>query len=440
MPVKQLSEEQKRVNAAIDRGVEFLKKSQTNMGIWGPARGDGHTVGHIALPGLALLECGVPGSDPVIQKAVAQVRFHAMQVNMTYDLSLAILFLDRLGEEKDVPLIQMFAARLISAQNAAGGWHYHCPLLQAADAKKLLTFLQASRPNLPDIMKAGQKLNVSLTGQQKGSLPTPVAKDAKPEVPLDKGVKQASAETKVIPPALATAVPPETKKEKAEKRPAPPRIDSLPVVLRQLPVVLFNKKTGLFPRGMDDNSNTQFALLGLWAARRHGVPVEKSLEMADLRFQKSQNRDGGWGYHINNSSTPTMTCVGLLGLAMGHGAGEAKKKDDPAISGGLRTLGKVLENDFIDFGRNEFYFLWSVERVGMLYNLNTIGGVDWYKWGTKILLPRQHGDGAWRIEPGYHPAIDTSFALLFLKRSNLVQDLSNRLQLYLAITDPAAKR
>ena len=77
-----------------------------------------------------------------------------------------------------------------------------------------------------------------------------------------------------------------------------------------------------------DNSNTQFALLGLWAARRHKVPVERSLEMADLRFQRSQNRDAGWGYHVGAGSTPTMTCVGLLGLAMGHGSAEAQRAGD----------------------------------------------------------------------------------------------------------------
>src|SRR5207302_4089676 len=48
--------------------------------------------------------------------------------------------------------------------------------------------------------------------------------------------------------------------------------------------------------GGGDNSNTQFAILGLWAARRHGVPVEKALARADSRFRTSQNGDGGWGY------------------------------------------------------------------------------------------------------------------------------------------------
>jgi len=41
------------------------------------------------------------------------------------------------------------------------------------------------------------------------------------------------------------------------------------------------------------------------------------------------------------------------------------------------------------------YFLWSVERVAVLYDLKTIGGKDWYGWGAQILLANQRGAGNW---------------------------------------------
>src|SRR5207248_1407816 len=95
-----------------------------------------------------------------------------------------------------------------------------------------------------------------------------------------------------------------------------------------------------------DNSNTQFGLLALWAARRHDVPSEVALLMAQQRFQATQNADGGWGYQIHNQSTPSMTCVGLLGFAMGHGvqpnAEKGKTFEDPAIQRGLRALGQSI--------------------------------------------------------------------------------------------------
>ena len=88
-------------------------------------------------------------------------------------------------------------------------------------------------------------------------------------------------------------------------------------------------------------------------------------------------------------------------------------------------------------GAPNLYFLWSVERVGVLCNLKTIGGKDWYPWGVDLLLPAQRADGSWLgTGNGGAPVIDTSMALLFLKRSDLLPDLRERLQKRLIITDP----
>src|SRR5436309_12653309 len=99
-----------------------------------------------------------------------------------------------------------------------------------------------------------------------------------------------------------------------------------------------------------------------------------------------------------------MTCVGLIGLAMGHGSAQEAKAnlaaaqktllpppapEDPAITSGLKRLGGFLEHP--SKGRpkatmTNLYLLWSVERVGVLYNLKTIGNKDWYGWGSQLLL------------------------------------------------------
>jgi hypothetical protein len=66
----------------------------------------------------------------------------------------------------------------------------------------------------------------------------------------------------------------------------------------------------------------------------------------------------------------------------------------------------------------------------VLYNLRHIEGKDWYHWGAELLVDSQGNDGAWTVNgyPGAVPSTDTSLALLFLKRANLVQDLSKRLE------------
>src|SRR5205823_1974658 len=67
----------------------------------------------------------------------------------------------------------------------------------------------------------------------------------------------------------------------------------------------------------DDNSNTQFAILTVWVARRHGVPTDPALDLIEHRFLTTQNpQTGGWPYNGHGADgSPSMTCAGLLGLA-----------------------------------------------------------------------------------------------------------------------------
>jgi hypothetical protein len=121
-----VSEEQAAVNAAVVRGVRFLKTKQGADGTWPGDR----AVGYASLPALTLLECGVPPSDPNVQKAAGFVRTHLGQLTRTYDLSLAVLFLDRLGETQDRERIRTLALRLVAGQAPSGGWDYDCPVLR----------------------------------------------------------------------------------------------------------------------------------------------------------------------------------------------------------------------------------------------------------------------------------------------------------------------
>jgi hypothetical protein len=86
-------------------------------------------------------------------------------------------------------------------------------------------------------------------------------------------------------------------------------------------------------------------------------------------------------------------------------------------------------------GRLDPYFLWAVERVGVVYNLPWIANVNWYRWGVGLLLPAQRRDGSWY---GANPSrtIDTAMALLFLRRANPMPDLTAKVQRYMVVTAP----
>src|SRR5262249_55623788 len=156
----------------------------------------------------------------------------------------------------------------------------------------------------------------------------------------------------------------------------------VPPALRQL--ALFRPPAELLPRveplnkqyllyvGTTDNSNTQFALLALWAARRHGVPVEWTMRLAAQRFRLTQQRDGTWSYYYpaggwrsSHRSSRSMTTVGLLGLAIGRGVDAkegAKPAPDREVLAGFaalsREVGEPAGQMEWPIPLPETYFLW----------------------------------------------------------------------------------
>jgi hypothetical protein len=404
---------QAEINAAIAKGVAHLQRTQLGSGSWAVGN---YQAGYAALGGLALLEGGVPADDPSVHKAAEHVRNTPIGNHRTYQVALAILFLDRLGDPQDVPVIQSLAMQVIAGQSERGGWGYECPVLTGPQVQQLYKTLKAREPKLPAALAKESQQAVEKSVTEKSASESPAASSQeRPKFPMKK------------------------------QRPGP----AGPPGVLQLPAgpnhPLLDIPEARFLVAREDNSNTQFALMALWAARRHGVPAYATLMLAAHRLAAIQNPDGGWGYNsggMAGDSTPSMTCVGLLGLAMGHGLmPPSAKKDavapaDPRIEAGLKRLGAEIQAHSL---RN-LYFAWSVERVAMLYNLPTIGNKDWYDLGARQLLKEQVADGAWRLGgyPSHAPPLDTSFAVLFLKRTNLVQDLSDRLPLFMAISDPDA--
>jgi len=498
--------EQAAVDRAIERGVKFLKSSAQKNGTWARFRAP-HPFGYTALPGLTLLECGVPPDDPLLQHAAHNLRANAANINETYELSLAILFLDRLGDPKDSKLIQTFALRLVAGQSSTGGWGYKCPILGPHVEKDLLTVLRHLNPPPADGMpgiatkpgdmpaiargKDGKPGDLGTVTQVPGAPPlkgiptsspppspsgtttngspgssldpptsttlgpNPDGKGLQsgsvpdlPDPPPDKKDGKAPAEPKLpAPPALPNAKKARPEEDKPaqgkEAKPfvIPERLQRLAVVQNPDNLILIDpvrKSHDLFLT-TTDNSNTQFAILALWTAQRHDVPMVRSLHLIARRYQTSQNADGSWGYHYRLGGGepwgPAMTCVGLIGLAVGHGLANhkpgGKPVQDPRILNGFVALSRSVgtPGQVLELPMRNLYYLWSLERVAVLYNLPKIGDKDWYRWGAGVLVANQGHNGNWAGGgyPGSHPTIDTCLALLFLKRANLVKDLTSRL-------------
>lgn len=375
-----------KVKEAIRRGVVALRKFQRQDDFFYHPQGP---PGATALAGIALLEAGVSPHDPQIERAANRVRKSVADLTQTYSISMSIVFLDLLRDARDDYLIQILALRLLRGQQVDGSWGYECGPLSDE-----------------------QKRKVALRVRETQSRET---------APIPEGTTSSPAS---LPDDFRAGLKDLQNRQRINNRP--------------------------------DNSNTQFAVLALWVARRRGIPAEEALIEAQRHFERTQLADGGWTYitPVNLGKTPAIpgcTCAGLIGLAIGHvsrrvvlhSRGQAASEEggmtlsrDPHVRAALLNLSlsigmPVPHKIQLDRGnRNQKYFycvLWSMERVAMAYGLKTIGGKDWYGWGAEMLLASQDEDGAWRDELA-EGGVDTSFALLFLLRSNLVRDLSSAIK------------
>ncbi len=136
-----------------------------------------------------------------------------------------------------------------------------------------------------------------------------------------------------------------------------------------------------------DNSNTQFALLGIWAAGRHGFASNDPLEAIDHHFRESQDNRGRWGYRPHMQGADAMTCAGLMGLAIAAArprqaerlsarARGAALASDPVFASAL----KAVTADAHAIGPfSDIYYLWSLERVCVALGLRELDGFDWYR-------------------------------------------------------------
>ena len=193
--------------------------------------------------------------------------------------------------------------------------------------------------------------------------------------------------------------------------------------------------TGAQRTGRGDNSNTQYALLGLHEAAKAGAQVPETVwARARKHFENTQLEDGSWTYvysapNARQAGYGSMTAAGIASLYICGSrlnVGGTKK----LLNGAYPSCGKYLQNDAIakglawmgkKFSASEnpgrsgaflYYYLYGVERAGMISGLRNFGSHDWYREGAAHLVKTQRPDGGWG------QAYDTAFAVLFLAKGN----------------------
>jgi Domain of unknown function (DUF4159) len=189
--------------------------------------------------------------------------------------------------------------------------------------------------------------------------------------------------------------------------------------------------------GGSDNSNTQYALLGLHEARLAGATIDKEVwESIRDFYLGSQHLDGrgygGWGYADQEANGPTltMTTAGLCGLLIaGMELNEGRETllpDGTATNCGnyaenrpvIAALARIGAHFRVDCPHAIYYNLYGLERAGRLTGQRFFGDHDWYREGCEYLVAHQNPEGYWLPDSGHdhYKIVATSFALLFLSK------------------------
>ena len=356
--------DQKRIDEAIQKGVAYLRGAESPP--W-----DAHIPNSDELLLLTLIHAEVPEKDPKVQELLARVM--AAKLERTYKVSLLAMCLEELDRVKYQPKIRQCAQFLVDNQCQNGQWSYG----------EATPFAEGT----------------PTTGGGGAAVASGVKEIAPGERQKPKVVSKVSVE---------------------KKRQGPP--------------------TG-------DNSNAQYAALGLRACHDAGVtlPRETVIKPAKRWWATCQLGEKGkdtsvatggamtadprgWSYNTDPPAYSSMS-AGAVGAVCIYAyiLGEDWKKDKTA-AGGMSWLAKnfsVAQNigpcqtggqDAKEF---LYYYLYALERAGMLYDTALIGNKDWYLEGARVILAAQKPDGSW-AESGpatMRPAWDTCFAILFLKRA-----------------------
>lgn len=199
-----------------------------------------------------------------------------------------------------------------------------------------------------------------------------------------------------------------------------------------------NPEAGIwgYPHNHPDLSNTQYGVLALWVAERHGFKARVRTWVDLLHAMLAmQNEDGGFRYRLAPvaQSTGTMTTAGIAVLTLAVGRLETEGKYGSLQRRGARALERAwgyLDRVFTATGNpggtnglvihqfpgsrhacHHFYYLYGIERVAALSNRSRIGGRNWYREGALCLLKHEEAGGGWG------DLVNTSFALLFLRRA-----------------------
>ena len=356
--------DQRKVDAAVANGVRFLR---------GRLAGLKGGTDELELVLYTLLHGGVSEKDPDVQTLVKSLL--ALEPQKTYNTALRAMALEKIDRVRYQEEIWKCAQYFLDNQAANGQWGYGTPTTYGPIPK---------------------------------GVPTGTATGGRPKV-VDFSDK---------------------------------------MVRRRIPVT--KKRDG----AASDNSNSQYAALGLRACHDAGIDLPKDaivlarkwLLDCQAKEEGGAGKDGvatggiaapprGWSYTPDRMPYGSMT-AGAIGSVCIYdyildGEKSLSWKRDASVLSGIAWLAhnfsatgnpgvdKVAPGySLVPDGAMYYYYLYAVERTGLLFGTEKFGAREWYPEGANVLLKAQQPDGSWPPTDTHRNAVwDTCFSILFLRRA-----------------------
>ena len=356
--------DQAKVDAAVKRGIEHLLQAPSPAAHQGIPDSD-------ELLLWTFLHGGVSEAHPRFQELLSRVL--EAKLERTYKVALQAMVLEELDRVKHQRRIAQCAQFLIDNQTRKGHWGY-------GEATRFVDDVPTPTP----------RKSVATGGSGKPKAPRDFAKQG--------------------------------------ERPPKPKVVST--------ITVTKKRDGA---DQADNSNSQYAALGLRACHDAGIVLPAEVVNLAMKYwTEAQHVDPnspgrGWCYwcgsrdEASHKAWGAMTAGAVGSLVIYHYILNEPWMKDPAIVSGLEWMAKnfsvkqhpMRTGPQDPNGRRYFsYYLYALERAGILYGTERLGAHEWYPEGARMLLDAQAPDGSWSFKGDIDsPVWDTCFAILFLRRA-----------------------
>ena len=446
-----------KINAAVQKGVEYLKRLQSPDGAWivNKELESKYPEGTTALALLALLKSGVDRDDKQIKSGFAFVRLRPYKA--VYSVSCLILALEALyspppepeqppekkkeeekkDEKKDQTALPVPPAVPYEKQVEKNFQKNATPqdrqLLDAA-VKWLISQQQANIWRYPGGMQGGGAPGMPGTGDLSGLedfsntqyaiLALNAARRMGYAVPQDVWAKVAAYAIKNQ----------EAKGEQVEWFPVPAAdfdISKLKgmeeKILKELQKAVKDYNAEVKKAQKEGKSPEEAGIQKPGEGPKTSVVIPNPYKEKTYGAEKKDMFARGWSYLPKSDSpvTGSMTTSGVaalvickVGLEGTPAWSSIKEKVNSGIRDGCAWLAKnfAVEGNPVG-GLWHYYYLYGLERSGVLSLCRKFGKRDWYEEGADYLVRAQNPDGSWKEDRYISALSNTCFALLFLKKA-----------------------